>query len=377
MNGMTTDERPCRHVIGAMTGTSIDGLDIALVRIIGRGLTLRAELIPHDSHVLGGLGHALRRLASGEAQTAKVIARLALRFGELHADAIATLLEESRIAESVDLIAVHGQTVFHRPPISWQLINPAPIAQRVGAPVIFDLRQADLAAGGQGAPVTPLADWILFRHPQRRRAIVNLGGFCNITILPRDTCDAERAISAIEGFDLCACNQLLDAVARTALGVAYDDRGRHAAAGNAHPSAVESLRQRLISPRSEQPSLGTGDERVEWVTQQIDRLSGDDLAATAVAAIARCIGDRINDSHVDEVILAGGGANNEALVQSIAQFSTSPILLSDDCGIPAPSREAVAMAVLGALCADRVPMTLPHITGCRPPAPIAGVWMRP
>ena len=111
-----------------------------------------------------------------------------------------------------DLVVAHGQTVFHAPPASWQLLNAAPIARAVRAPVVFDLRQADLAAGGQGAPITPLADWIMLRAhgpAAAGRAIVNLGGFCNVTILP-----SGAGPEGVRGMDVCPCNHLLDGVAR-------------------------------------------------------------------------------------------------------------------------------------------------------------------
>ncbi|MGH7290698.1 MAG: anhydro-N-acetylmuramic acid kinase, partial [Myxococcota bacterium] len=172
-----------RNVIGVMTGTSIDGIDIALTRIEGRGLDMRATLAWHVSQGLGELGPQLRQAADQQPMTAGQFARLAWDFGLLHADAI-DASRKKHTSSPPDLIVAHGQTVFHQPPISWQILNPAPIAARFDCPVISDLRQADLAAGGQGAPITPLADWVLFRHEKHRRAIVNLGGFCNVTVLP-------------------------------------------------------------------------------------------------------------------------------------------------------------------------------------------------
>jgi 1,6-anhydro-N-acetylmuramate kinase len=262
-------------------------------------------------------------------------------------------------------VAVHGQTIVHKPPVSWQLVDPAPIAARLRCPVIFDLRQADLAAGGQGAPITPMADWVLFRRAGLRRAVVNLGGFCNVTIVtPR--------LDDVLGFDVCVCNQVLDNVARTTLGSPYDQDGRAARSGQPDAAAAADLRATLDHQRLAGRSLGTGDESEAWVVKHKDRLSGDDLAATAVAAVGGCIADVIRDHDADDVVLAGGGARNHALVNAIGQ--ATPVIVSDQLGVPVEAREALAMAVLGAMSADGVPITLPQVTGCRAPAPLAGTW---
>jgi len=350
-----------RVVVGVMTGTSLDGIDTVVARIEGVGLRMRARLLLHRSDALGPVADGLRRAAAQEPLNAGELACLALQLGERLAEAI----EAARIEAGVgvpDLVAVHGQTIVHKPPVSWQLVNPAPIATRLGCPVVFDLRQADLAAGGQGAPITPLADWVLFREASTRRAVVNLGGFCNASIVTPDLDD-------VLGFDVCVCNLVLDAVARAALGASYDQDGRAARSGLSDREAVDALRATLDAQRSARRSLGTGDEAVAWVTEHAQRLSGADLAASAVAAIGGCINAAVTEHDVKDIVLAGGGARNLALAEAI-----HGAVLSDQLGVPIEAREALAMAVLGAMCADGVPITLPQVTGCRAPAPVAGTW---
>jgi len=365
-----------RIVIGLMTGTSLDGIDTAVAAIEGRGLDMQVRLIRHDSVELGSITAGLRTAADQEPMTAEAFAQLAWSLGERCADAIAATVSECPGDRDIDLVAVHGQTVFHRPPISWQLINPAPIAARLGCRVVYDLRQADLAAGGSGAPITPLADWVLFRHDDTddtqvaRRAVVNLGGFCNLSIV------TER-LDAVAGFDVCACNQVLDAVARASLGAPYDQDGQSARLGTPDGPAGEALHSILDQQRTQQRSLGTGDEAAAWVAAHVDTLSGQDLAATAVAAISRCIGLALQEYDVDDVVVAGGGALNTSLVDAIRHASAPPLRVSSELGVPVQAREALAMAVLGAQCADGVPITLPQVTGCRDPAPVAGAWCMP
>ncbi len=361
-----------RLVVGAMTGTSIDGIDVIVARIDGWGLGIRAELIKHLGRGLGPLADDLRQAAQQAPMSAQQFAKLSLALGELHATAIAELLEPK---QAVDLITVHGQTIIHQPPISWQLIDPTPIAREFGCPVIYDLRQADLAAGGQGAPITPIADWILFRHAERSRVIVNLGGFCNVTVIP---CAASNEpLEHIEGFDVCACNHVLDGVARQVLDQPFDKDGRGASAGKPNAALSSQLQGLLTDQAADGRSLGTGDELADWITAQSASGPPNDLLATASEAVAECIAGRLNTADADEVVLAGGGVMNRALVRRIRSMCEAPVRLSDELGIAAVAREALAMAVLGVLCADGVPITLPQVTGCSAPAPLAGRWCWP
>lgn len=383
-----------RLVVGCMTGTSIDSIDGALVRISGKGLHLSAEFIRGNSAPLGPLAPRLRRLADQEPMTAGEIAALSREFSLAHVP----LIRELITGEKADLIAVHGQTVFHQPPVSWQMLTPAPIARELRTPVVFDLRAADLASGGQGAPITPIADWVFFRHHERPAAVVNLGGFCNVTLLDRGPEPAEidhqtmqalataegrvlkpgeilpaKILFPVSGRDVCPCNHLLDTIARKLFQVPFDEDGRRAAAGSVNDDALEDLEGVLTSLASRRRSLGTGDELSEWVSRWRSHVSGQDLAATACEAVGHAISLAIGDAR--SVRLAGGGARNGALVAAIASNCAVPV--SPLAGGMAEYREAAAMAVLGALCQDRVPITLPQVTGVKEPAPVAGVWVFP
>lgn len=386
MPHMSNPSQFTRYAVGVMTGTSIDGIDAAMALITGNGLNLKAQLIAHISRSLGKLAIPLRNAAEQKAMNAGEFAKLACEFGDFHAKVIGNLVES--VGHAPDLICVHGQTIFHQPPYSWQLINPAPIAQRFKCPMVSDLRQADLAAGGQGAPITPIADWILFREPDKSRAIVNLGGFCNVTILPRArmklATDSPAAkfefteeLNGIRGFDVCACNQVLDAVSRSALGTPFDDRGRTANRGKYNEAASESLLEILKRQRAHRRSLGTGDEAMQWVQDNLGRLAPDDLAYNATYAIGTCIAKSLVEHGVEEAIVAGGGARHELLLEVIDARAEIHIRPSDELGVPIEARESMCFAILGALCADGVPITLPQVTGCKPPAPRAGIWCMP
>ncbi|MFN7021327.1 MAG: anhydro-N-acetylmuramic acid kinase [Phycisphaerales bacterium] len=363
---------PVRHIIGCMTGTSLDALDAAIVRVEGAGLSMRAAFIRGLSRPLGGLSPALRRLADQEPVPTGEIARLSREFSVLHAEAVRELAAAAGVRP--DLLAVHGQTIFHAPPVSWQLFNPAPLAEAIRTPVVLDLRAADLARGGQGAPITPIADWILFADDHEPRAIVNLGGFCNITILPAGPRDPCR-LAGIEGFDVCAGNHLLDAVARVVLRSDYDVNGAAALAGEVLAEPLEDLVGILRSQAGSRRSLGTGDEALEWVSRYRAHAAPNDLAATACEALGQVIAHRTLG--VQRVLLAGGGAKNAALVRAISGWASARVERTDDFAVPIEFREAVSIAVLGALCEDRVPITLPRVTGVSDPAPVSGVWAFP
>jgi anhydro-N-acetylmuramic acid kinase len=367
-----------------MTGTSLDAIDVTLVVVQGTGMEVRASVQRCGTYSLGWLARPLRQLASMEPMSAGRIAKLARDLAIRHVTAIRRLVGKERI----DLIAVHGQTVFHAPPVSWQLLTPAPIADAFNVPIVFDLRAADLAAGGQGAPITPLADYVLFRHKAETRAIVNLGGYANYTLLPGRSVlppeARESPVHAVRGGDICACNQLLDGIARNLFGEPLDEGGRRTLAGEVRfdlrDSLVELLREQARTGRS----LGTGDELGGWTDEHRGRHSGEDLARSACEALAVVISDTIAEvaqehtpGPVDRVLLAGGGVKNRVLAKALAEHSRAVVALTDDFGVPASHREAAAMAVLGVLCQDGVPITLPQITGVREPVPVAGAWIYP
>jgi anhydro-N-acetylmuramic acid kinase len=353
-----------RWVVGCMTGTSLDGLDAALVRISGYGLAMRAEHVRGASLPLGALEEPMRALVEQRPLAARAICAAMRASALLHVEAVRQL-EPDRL----DLVVVHGQTVYHAPPLSWQLCAPAPIAHALQVPVLCDLRAADLAAGGQGAPITPLADHILFRHPREARTVVNLGGFCNLTRL-----GAGDDATLVRGGDVCACNQLLDASARALWSVPYDRDGARALAGSVHAAALEALTRTLALQARAGRSLGTGDEAGAWLERWRARLAPEDLARTACAAIAATIARAARPA--ERLVVAGGGSRNRALMAELAARAGVPVVISDQLGIPTGMREAIAMAVLGALCADGVPITLTAITGAEEQT-IAGTWTQP
>ena len=352
-----------------MTGTSLDGLDLALVSLEGSGMAMRAVSIRHTHVPLGELQGRLRA-ACTEPLNAEAWARLGHDLGHLHAEAIAAAWPN----EPIDLVAAHGQTLFHAPPHSMQLLNAWPIAQAIGCPVVSDLRGADLAAGGQGAPITPIADVILYREhlPEDGMAIVNLGGFANATILHPAKLDAPV------GFDCCPCNHLLDSAARHLLKQPFDPDGRHAAAGTPDDAMALDLAQAISALRHEERSGGSGDEGFEAAMGTCRTMSSaphEHILATIADAIGQAVAASLEPHGIRQACLAGGGARNAGLESAIGRHLGTPTQQSGEFGVPIDAREAAAMAILGTLAADGHPITTPASTGRGDLRIRAGSWV--
>jgi len=370
-SGSPTD-RP-RLVLGTMTGTSIDGdLDVALVEIHGRGLSMRARFVDGLSRPLGPLADDLRRIARQEPLSAGEFARIARAFGEAHADALEALCRSTRLRP--DLAVLHGQTVFHAPPHTWQLIDPWPVATRLRCRVRYDLRGANVASGGQGAPITPLADVVLFGCGEGL-IVLNLGGFINATYVPPRGSD----VGEVRGFDVCACNHLLDRVARARLGTAFDPDGSAAHSGIGDAAIARKISHAIAPPEgfgAPRRSLGTGDEAARLV-DLTSGLEARDACRTVVDAIAdataRVLAAEI-PGKAGVILAAGGSARNAALMRALA-WKTGCVVRSteDSDGVPVQMREPAEIAILGALADDGVRYALPQVTGAASLAPDSAV----
>lgn len=382
MTATPTHPHAPRYMIGCMTGTSLDGLDAALVRLDGVGRGVSAQFVAvHSVSFPAALRATLLAMAGDEPVRTSRILAAARALGELHVAACRPLLE--RAGAAVDLVVAHGQTVCHSPAtaggssrgVSWQLLDPWPIARDLGVRVCYDLRQADLIAGGEGAPITPIADPILY--PLDDAAAVNLGGICNVT---RWRLSGGGEPPAITGGDIGPCNLVLDGLAsRLFPGDAYDAEGGHAIAGTARDEAV-SVIAGMVDAACDRRSLGReqfGGSFIDEVVHRNHGVEAEDLLAAAVEAIASRIAAHLSADPPRTAVLAGGGARHPLLARRIAAHAEGiDVRLSSDFGVPLEAREAAAMAVLGALSWDGVPITLADITGGDRPG-IAGSWVSP
>jgi anhydro-N-acetylmuramic acid kinase len=360
-----------RRVIGLISGTSMDGVDAALVEIRDEDGFAGADLI----HALTepwppALRDALRGLHGAGPDE---ICALNRDVGEAFARTVLRILDEADVEPAdCDLVGSHGQTIAHRPGAAGggstlQIGEPAVIAERTGIVTVSDFRAADIAAGGQGAPLVPLADYLLFRPEAGVRLLLNIGGIANLTVLTPDR-------RGVRGFDTGPGNALIDAAVRrfTHGRDAFDAEGARARRGTPNPAMLSELEAhpffRLAPPKS--TGLDTfGEGYVARVRENHPDLAEDDFLATLTAFTARTIGAAIRAVAAEGapegvVYVGGGGARNrflmELLAREIEPLGSAPI---DAIGIPGDYREAVAFAVLAGETIAGRPGNLPAVTG--------------
>lgn len=364
--------------LGLMSGTSLDGVDAALVQIESDGDSLGARLesflfVPYDEPQRT----AVRTALSGGP---KELCRLNVRLGEWFAAAALQLLTDAGV-DATDVVAVgsHGQTVWHEPPAAGQLGatlqlgEPAVLAERLGVPVVSDFRARDVAAGGHGAPLVPIVDRLLFSRPGGWRALQNIGGIANVAVLPPAESD-----EPLIAFDTGPGVAVIDAVVVLLSDGAeyFDADGRRAAAGR----ISEELLSRLLDDDDylrEGPPKSTGRERYgdAYARALIHEgrqagLQDEDIVATATALTARSIAGAYRSfaKRVDECIVSGGGARNPALMQMLTE-ALDPLPITDlsVLGWDPDAKEAAAFAVLAHLFLTGAPGNVPSVTGAAGP----------
>jgi anhydro-N-acetylmuramic acid kinase len=383
-------------VAGVMSGTSADGINIAVVRIAdsrpsaGRGKA-------HGRHSIQLIGHSEYRyppkvraavLEAMNASRASVadLARLDSLLGLLYSDAV--LATQRRFRTKLDLVGCHGQTLCHQAvpqrflgkqiTTTWQTGEAAWIAARVGAPVVSDFRPADMAAGGKGAPLVPYLDYLWFRDERVGRIAQNIGGIANLTAIA-----AGAGSHRVLAFDTGPGNMVIDAVTQRLFKRAFDDEGRIAAAGK----VIEPVLIRLLAKpffRAKPPKTAGREEFGRDFVREFVRLCGgarkQDVVATATALTARSIADAVDHfvlrtarhkRSFQELILSGGGAKNATLVRMLAE-NLAPrgivVRFSDEFGLPSEAKEAIAFAVLAYETWHRRPSNIPSATGASRPA---------
>lgn len=391
-------------VIGLMSGTSADGVDAAVVRLEGAPPSLVWEVLGH-SHRSFAPELRAELFACFRPETGSVdrLCRLNFALGRAFGAAALDAVHDAGLSMAeIDLIGSHGQTLWHQPSTgggtgsTLQMGEPALIAEMTGLPVVSNFRTRDMAAGGQGAPLVPLVDWLLFSHPTKIRTAQNIGGIANVTFLPplgkniepqrapgtrkkdkdfpADLRDPSGSTHGVFAFDTGPGNMLIDEAARLATDGAwsYDHDGTLAAQGNIDESL---LMEWLAEPFFQQPpprSTGRelfGTQRVaEYWSQAIRRgLSPNDIVATLTALTVRSIEHAFRTflpAFPDEVIVSGGGGRNYSLMAMLAErLAPASITTSDEYGLAMDAKEAVAFAVLAYETWHRRPGNIPAATG--------------
>jgi anhydro-N-acetylmuramic acid kinase len=359
-----------------MSGTSLDGVDVAFVEIeVDEGARfavspIASGFLPYAESLIARL-HAMR---SGELVTIGDVCEMHSLLGWVYADAIEQVAAENGIdLASVAAVGVHGQTVWHAPLAderrrgTLQIGQPAIVAERLGVTVVSDFRSADMAAGGQGAPLVPFADFALFSSKSETRAVLNIGGIANLTYLA-----AGGTLGGVIGFDTGPGNLLIDGLARQLAGKSCDEGGALAAAGAPEMSVVQEFLAadyfNLPPPKSTGAELFGGDA----VARLADRLRGqsiEDTLATATRitaeSIARAI-DRWLPARPARIIVGGGGLHNKTLMRDLAALLPGIAFDPHEAhGIPSDAKEAIAFALLACARMHDIPANVPSVTGAR------------
>jgi anhydro-N-acetylmuramic acid kinase len=378
-------------VAGVMSGTSADGINVALVRM-GAGRRGRVARAHRSTTTLKLLGHAeysypkrvrAAVLAAMNATRASVsdLARLNFLLGELYADAV--LATERRFRCKVNLVGCHGQTLYHQGEparflgrkvgATWQTGEAAIIAARVGAPVVSDFRPADMAAGGKGAPLVPFLDYMLFRDARVGRVVQNIGGIANFTAIP-----AGADVSDVVAFDTGPGNMVIDAVTEKLFGRRFDRGGKMAASGKVLEKVIDGILVREFFRRKPPKTAGReefGREFVQEFLRACGRCRKQDVVATATALTAKSIARAVRlvtqnsnpaKQEFHEMILSGGGTKNSTLMAMLTK-ELAPLGMrlrfSDEFGLPSAAKEAVAFAFLAHETWHRRPSNVLSATG--------------
>jgi len=357
-----------------MSGTSLDGIDIALARIRGSGRSMEVDVLfagerpwpePMRSNLLA--------IADPDADVRLSVAALSAldaSLAEIYAEAIRSVVQQSgHTMADIDVVGNHGQTVFHDPKAghTMQLGNPSRLANLLGVPVVGDFRQADMALGGEGAPLVPYMDWVLFTSPTEHRLLLNLGGIANITSLPPNA-DREQVLA----FDTGPANMILDQLASRLLGAPYDRDGAVSAAGSADELVVEELLNDAWFRQP--PPKSTGRERfgrtyVDRVVHLTDHLGTADRMATAAAVTTRSIVDAVRrfvPGSPDVLWVSGGGVHNRAVMQGLESgFAGMSVASLASVGYDPDAKEAVCFALLAHEAMNGIATGMPSVTGAR------------
>lgn len=367
-------------VAGVMSGTSADGVDVAVVSIQGRGSYLSFELLKHDySEYPKPLRQAILAAMNADKISVAELSRLNFRLGEFYAEAVAGTQKKS--GKKLDLVGCHGQTIYHQGgaaaylgkeiACTWQTGEGAVVAARLGVPVVSDFRPADMAAGGKGAPLVPLLDYAIFRSQLRGRIVQNIGGIANLTAIP-----ANADPGQMFAFDTGPGNMVIDWLMQELFDKPYDHDGAAARKGTILQPILEELLHATYFKLKPPKTAGReefGAEYAKAFLRRCGKAAKADVIATATALTARSMVEALQRFVMKGIryhdwVLSGGGTKNATLMAMLEKEAAELGLWlrhSDDFGIPSSAKEAVAFALLAYHTWNQLPGNVPSATGAK------------
>lgn len=372
------------RVIGLMSGTSADGMDAALTEISGFGLSTKVKMLSFVSVPYAeDVREEILRLASGRSGGSRDLCLFSFLLGQLSLDACRAVCEKAHVdPASVDLVGSHGQTLYHVPlaetylgrPVrgTLQLGEASVIAEGLGCAVVSDFRVRDMAAGGQGAPLVPYTEYLLYRREDQTVALQNIGGIGNITVLPRG-----GRMEDTFAFDTGPGNMVMDQIVSRMTGGAlrYDENGALAASGTCSEPLLAWMLQDPYLRKTPPKTTGREAYGAAYVDKLMEKgralnLSNRDILATACRFTAACVHVAI-EQHCpvkpDRLIVGGGGSRNPTLMGMLRRELSIPVLLNEDLGLDSDAKEAVAFAILANECVHFSANNMPSVTGASHP----------
>jgi anhydro-N-acetylmuramic acid kinase len=363
-----------------MSGTSADGVDVAVVSIQGRGSYLSFDLLLHDhSEYPRAIRDAVLAAMNANKISVAELSRLNFRLGEFYAEAVSKAQKKAGL--KLDLVGCHGQTLYHQGTAAlylgkkiactWQTGEGSVVAARLGVPVVSDFRPADMAAGGKGAPLVPLLDYAIFRSPHKGRIVQNIGGIANLTAIP-----AGGTPDDLVAFDTGPGNMVIDRLMQMLFKKSYDGGGSVARKGTILQSVLEQSLDAAyfkVKPPKTAGREEFGSEHAQAFLRRCGRAAKADVIATATALTAASMAQALKRFVLErgnyrEWVVSGGGTKNAALMDMLKKEAENLGLWlrhSDDFGIPSQAKEAVAFALLAYQTFNGLPGNVPSATGAK------------
>ncbi|MBG9855008.1 anhydro-N-acetylmuramic acid kinase AnmK [Bacillus wiedmannii] len=380
------------YIAGIMSGTSLDGIDVALVHIEGSGVESKVKLI-HFITVpfCNDMKNEIQQALSIENSNVQLICSLNFKLGLCFANAVREVCKEANFPlGQLNLIGSHGQTIYHQPkhdgnmiPSTLQIGEPAVIAYETNTTVISNFRTMDIAAGGQGAPLVPYSEIILYRHPTKNRLLQNIGGIGNVTIIPSHLSDKN-----VIAFDTGPGNMVIDEMCQRLFQLSYDQNGKIAKQGVIVDEILTYCMNHSFLKMNPPKSTGReqfGEEFVSELLKRYERHSKENIVMTVTMFTARSIVHQYKEFilpyyEIDEVILGGGGSYNRTLVEMIRnglKEEKCALFLQEDIGYSSEAKEAIAFAILANETHHRNPSNVPSATGAKQSVVLGNITFPP
>ncbi|MFI8685072.1 anhydro-N-acetylmuramic acid kinase AnmK [Rossellomorea sp. NPDC077527] len=381
-----------RLAVGLMSGTSVDGVDAALVSIEGAGTDTVVELVHYSTTPFPQqVKKKIFDVMSPTDSSTPLLSSLHFELGEVYSDAVLKVCLEANISvEDLSFIGSHGQTVYHQPfhtedlvASTLQIGEPSVIAYRTNTQVVSNFRSMDMAAGGEGAPLVPYTEFLLYRRKDEGRLLQNIGGIGNVTVLPKDC-----SLDDVFAFDTGPGNMVMDGLCEKLFGLSYDEDGTIAANGTIHPEAARAWMAWEKEFFKKAPPKSTGRELfgevfVNRILQEYGDLSKEDLVATATYFTALSISDAYKtfifpEHPIKEVIIGGGGSYNGTLLRMMRELLPEvTIITQEEIGYSSDAKEAIAFALLANETLHGNPSNVPGATGAKIPVILGSITPSP